>query len=357
MKMSGRLLLVLAVAGATFALASPASAATTLTVGPGQSIQAAINRAHPGDTIVVKPGTYRENLTIQKDHITLHGSGQFRGGTLLLPASRPTPSICTDPSDPTINGICVVGQVDQNFNLIRRTFGVRVTGFHVHGFSGIGILGFGDANLSVDHTRETANGEYGITSFDSTGSHFIENEVSGSEEAGLYIGDTPNSNAVLRGNNVHNNELTGILIRNASYGLAEYNSTHDNCIGIFALAGAPGPVRGWNLRRNDVFHNNEACAASEEAPPLSGIGIALAGTKGASVVENNVVNNRPSGPSAYHGGIVLAKAAPGYVPRDNTVRGNVAFGNRPVDLFYDGTGRGNVWVNNSCDTSQPAGHC
>ena len=137
-----------------------------------------------------------------------------------------------------LNGICVVGHVDQNFNLIRRTWGVRITGIHVSGFPGIGILGFGAGNLSVDHTRTTANGEYGITSFDSVGSRFIENEASGSEEAGLYIGDTFDSDAVLRGNNVHNNGLTGILIRNASNGLAEYNSVHDNCAGILLLAGA-----------------------------------------------------------------------------------------------------------------------
>ena len=70
-----------------------------------------------------------------------------------------------------------------------------------------------------------------------------------------------------------------------------------------------------------------------------------------------VVDDPSSGPSAYHGGILLAKAAPGYVPHDNIVRDNVAFGNRPIDLFYDGTGSGNRWVNNSCDTSQPPGHC
>ena len=96
-------------------------------------------------------------------------------------------------------------------------------------------------------------------------------------------------------------------------------------------------MRNWTVRRNDVFRNNEACAASDEAPPVSGVGIALAGTKNASVVENSAVNNRPSGPSAFRGGISLFKAGPGYVPRDNTVRGNAAFGNRP-DLFYDGTG-------------------
>jgi hypothetical protein len=242
--------------------------------------------------------------------------------------------------------------------VVKYVVGVRITGFAVHGFSGIGIIGFGAQDLAVDHTRTTDNGEYGVTSFESVGSRFIQNEASGSGEAGFYFGDSPNGHATIRGNRAHDNGFTGLLIRNASFGLVEYNSLHDNCTGVVLLAGAPGPVRGWTLRRNDVFHNDRACPASDEAPPVSGVGIALGGTRGAVVVENNVVNNRPSGPSAIAGGIAVAEgASPGFVPVDNTVRGNSAFGNRPVDLSYDGTGSGNSFVGNSCDTSSPAGLC
>src|SRR5947208_6494971 len=54
---------------------SPAVASTTITVNPGQSIQAAVDAASPGDTIVVKPGFYNENVVITKDGITLKGFG------------------------------------------------------------------------------------------------------------------------------------------------------------------------------------------------------------------------------------------------------------------------------------------
>jgi len=75
-------------------------------VRPGHSIQAAINAARPGTTIVVKPGTYAENLTITTDGITLLG----HGATLVPPATS-QPNFCSDP-DPATDGICAVGQFD-----------------------------------------------------------------------------------------------------------------------------------------------------------------------------------------------------------------------------------------------------
>src|SRR5919107_3861596 len=49
----------------------PAQAANKV-VGPGESIQAAINAADPGDTIVVR-GVHREDVVIRKDGIKLRG--------------------------------------------------------------------------------------------------------------------------------------------------------------------------------------------------------------------------------------------------------------------------------------------
>src|SRR5580765_3980574 len=85
----------------------------TVQVVAGQSIQNAIDGAPTGATVCVGPGTYRENLLIKKDGITLMGAGPEN--TVLEPPTQPRP-FCPVLQIPPIggenfglNGICVAG--------------------------------------------------------------------------------------------------------------------------------------------------------------------------------------------------------------------------------------------------------
>src|SRR5438874_7115194 len=83
----GRSLLATVTVVATMALAVPAHAAT-IDVYPGDSIQAAIGQAAPGDTIVVHPGIYHQSVLVNKDHITLRGAGASGQGTVIAPPQK-----------------------------------------------------------------------------------------------------------------------------------------------------------------------------------------------------------------------------------------------------------------------------
>ena len=77
------------------------------------------------------------------------------------------------------------------------------------------------------------------------------------------------------------------------------------------------------------------------------------------VTGNNISGNVPSGPTPVSGGVVVA-TDPFFgrtiKPRNNTVTGN-NFGKNKPDIFWDGTGTGNVLRPNNCDTSVPSRLC
>jgi polygalacturonase len=55
-------------------VASPAAAHTGHMIVVTTTIQAAVDAAQPGDTILVPPGTYHESVLVTKSHLTIVGS-------------------------------------------------------------------------------------------------------------------------------------------------------------------------------------------------------------------------------------------------------------------------------------------
>jgi parallel beta-helix repeat protein len=336
------------------ATAGPASAHQSHTVvRPGESIQAAIDAAHPGDTITVLRGSYRQNVAITKDGITLRGRGAH-----LEPPAAPKPNVCSGPEGPTI-GICVVGQIDfATGRVLKPVNDVTVSGFELQGFPDSGIEAFGANDATFRNNVALNNHEYGITAFTSTGTRMLYNRVSGADEAGFYIGDSPHADATLVGN-VATDSRFGILFRNSEGGSASRNLLQGNCIGIIALSGItglPGTAGGLSVRANVIRGNTRACESSEEGPAMSGVGIALAGSHDNRVIGNLITGNVPSGPTPFSGGVAVVKDFLGAPPANNLVQGNVLLRNRP-DLYWDRTGAGNVFRRNVCRTSTPAGLC
>jgi hypothetical protein len=321
-------------------------------VGPGESIQAAIDAAEPGTTIRVK-GVHRENVSITKDGIKLRGLG-----AVLKPAATAAPSPCSDPSNPSdVNGVCIIGEGSfETGEVTRYVRNVSVSGFTIRGFPASGIFAFAAQNATYARNRARDNGEYGLAAFTSTGTHMLFNRVSGSEEAGMYVGDSPNANALLLGNESSDNQL-GIFVRNALGGKAFRNSVHGNCAGILVLGDAPGPAGNFRFSGNRVRRNSKFCPPSEESPdPTSGIGIALLGTTGVKIVRNKITDNVPGGDVPDHGGVIVIRGEGGTAPTNNSVRFNKIVRNDP-DLVWDGSGTGNRLTPNRCQTSVPAELC
>ncbi|MBX6762397.1 MAG: right-handed parallel beta-helix repeat-containing protein [Rubrobacteraceae bacterium] len=330
-----------AVAGVVLAK-SPARSGTVF-VGPGQSIQAAVNHARPGTTIIVR-GTHRESVVIRKDGLRLLGRH-----AVIRPPARPGPCGSV--------GLCVLGDVNPATGQVAGyVSGVGIFGFTVRDFDEFGIFALGARDATFMHNRAVDNGEYGIAAFDSTGTRMISNTTSGSTgEAGLYVGDSPHANATVVGNDSYGNEF-GILVRNATHGRIAGNDFHDNCLGALFLADEPGPAGAFRMVGNKVQNNSRSCPAHEEIPDISGVGVAILGAHDVSLAGNSITGNVASGSSIVRGGVVVVRGLGGTPPKDNSVVGNTIVRNGP-DIFWDGSGSGNRFVGNRCNTSVPGGLC
>jgi nitrous oxidase accessory protein NosD len=341
------------------ATAASASVPRTIVVWPGQSIQAAVNKAHPGDTVLIKPGTYHQTVQIRTDGITLRGSGASHRGTVLVPPKSVPSTLCNSQFGPT--GVCILAK-DVNPEtgaVITPVNNDTVAGLLITGFGANGVFGYGTDGLQVTRVTATDDGGYGIARFVSTRTLFANDTAIGNDEAGFYVGDSPDADTVVRNDQAYGNQF-GIFVRHSRQVQVTNNVITGNCQGILVLDdGQQGGAGNVAVLYNTVLRNNKFCKANEDTPvSTQGGGILLLGATYSLVAHNTVAFN--SGNQINSGGIVVLSArqlSHGSNPNFDTIASNTALRNHPADLHWDGTGIGVRFTGNHCLTSIPRGLC
>jgi hypothetical protein len=346
--------------------ALPARAETLQIVHPGQSIQQAVDRAHPGDTILLLPGTYRGSVLITISDLTIRGVGST---TVITPAtgaghtsaatpaaagSEPVGSNCSTPG----NGICVLGKAGH------RLTHVVIESLTVSGFAKNGVSGSETDRMTVRDVLVENNGEEGISQEKSTRGRLVDNEARGNGQAGIFVANIAfgKGGAIdTEGTVIADNELTGNRfgadLRRARDLAFRDNDITGNCSGVFVV-GDDGIPRGGALTvsGNEVEANNKYCAADGRLPYLQGIGIVLTGVEDTVLTDNQIDGN--VGASPMSGGIVLFRSFRGGPDTGNTATGNVIIQNKPADVVDRDGGPRNTFSGNVCHTFEPAGrHC
>jgi plastocyanin len=299
-----------------------------------KTIQAGVDRAEPGDLVLVSPGVYKESVTISTDGVVLRGTDRNR--TIL------------DGEFERDNGVFVVGADGVAVeNLTARNF-------TENGFFWNGVLGYRGSYLTAYR-----NGDYGIYAYDSQYGMFDHSSASGSPDSGFYIGQCNPCHAVIT-DVVSEYNLLGYSGSNSSGDLYLVNSewSHNrtgivpNSFGAEELS----PQGQATLAGNVVSDNGDprATRGNEAAyDPAFGIGIIIAGGQEDVITKNRLVDNAKVG-------IALAPSVgledTPHQPVGNRVTDNVVEGSGVIDLgvVLSDANDHNCFSGNTFSTSAPA---
>jgi parallel beta-helix repeat protein len=324
-------LTVLVASGVVLAAGIGSAGAQGSIVGPGESIQKAVNAADPGDTIVVR-GVHREDVVIRKNGIKLHGEH----AVIEAPPRAKADSPCSKTFGP--EAICVLGDVNIESGELtgQRVSDVSVSGFTIRGFN---IKGKGDntafvidvtgaRNATFVGNRITGNVASGIVASGSVNTTLAKNHVIGSPETAEGIVVDSSSRTKIVNNVVRKNNVFGIAVFDSPGTKMLSNTTRRNeVVGVY-VEDSPGT----KILSNDVSRSGNT-------------GIVIFGPERANN-DAKVVGNRISGGPW---GIWVANAHGGSFT-GNTIHDNCAgmfFEAFPSEPVGDFEVKGNTVENNT----------
>ncbi|WP_086665934.1 right-handed parallel beta-helix repeat-containing protein [Lentzea kentuckyensis] len=307
------------------------------------TIQAAVDQAREGATILVAPGVYKETVQVRTKGLTIRGAQ--RG------------SVIIDGEVKRANGIVVTAPdvSVQNLTVRNHTLnGVLVTGLSQDGGMGRGSTGYTKLDTQkfpplqgfrVSYVTASNNALYGIYAFDAQHGVIEQSYASGSADSGFYVGQCKPCDIVVRGNVAERNAV-GYEGTNASgqmYVLG--NRFSGNRVGMTSNSDyqeAFVPQEDAAFVGNLVSDNSEALSPAQ-ADGAFGLGLGIAGGT-RNLVSRNLITGNPGV------GVALGSSED-LAPLDNRFDGNVITRNGQ-DVLYVATqrapGRNNCFDRERC---------
>jgi len=253
--------------------------------GAGTPIQNAINLANNGDTVLVHPGTYTEQLTITKS-ISLESSSNANGAVhgshntvyLNAPATMAPPTVADPGAIIHVTGAGVNAAIEDlvirattNSGVQNLWYGIRVDGgafADIHGNSIQNIVASNDGSKGVGISVGNSGASNDGLGAQIGSASIVDNDVLSYQRAGIVVSNAGS------GASISSNKMVGITVHPA-----------DSITGVEISDGAVGTVV-----RNAVSGNSNA-----QNPAQDGVGVFLFAPGMGTTVMNNSINGNDYG--------------------------------------------------------------
>jgi plastocyanin len=306
----------------------PGGASRTIRVPKDRpTIQEAVDRAAPGDLVLISPGVYHEAVSVTTDDLVLRGLDRNR--------------VILDGRYRLDNGVKVLG-----------ADGVAIENMTARRFTSNGFFWNGADGYRGSYLTSTRTGDYGLYAFDSVNGIFDHSYGAGAPDAGFYIGQCYPCNALITDSEAAYNGI-GYSGTNAGGNLIIKDSVwHHNRVGIVPNSGDGeklAPQHDTTVVGNLVYRNNNAKSPAIDAARLAEFnGILVAGGNDNLIVRNRVHDHRLAG-------IVLVPNPDTtfWVSNGNRVEENTVTKSGHADLGAF-AGERNCFANNRAATSRPS---
>ncbi len=279
-------------------------------VSPGESIQAAIDRALPGGTVLVRPGVYRETadatnglnitrsvhligLSSHDRKVVLENSGGQRNAIVAVPADHTNCMGCHSSLAPPFPRLPGVKSEPPSPPTI---YGLTIRGITMKDFSNNGLFARGVDGFSFVDVHSVGNRNYGIFPVSSRNGIITRSSATGADDSGIWVETSENVKVT---HNLVEGNVNGFEISNSQDILVANNEVRGNTIGIAALFlpdifHVKPLARRYVIRDNHIHDNNKKNTATEGAilssvPP--GIGILQLGADDSRISGNLVEDN------------------------------------------------------------------
>ena len=260
------------------AFASVSEAKTIYVPDDYEKIQWAVDNATAGDTIVVRDGTYVENIDINKPHLTIK-SENGSANCVVKAANSNDPVFYVNADNVTIKGFTVTGATGYYYGYYYPKAGIYLY----------------NSNYSRIEDVNASDNSHGIYLRYSNNNIITNNNISSNNYDGIHLYDS--SNNIITNNNISNND-DGIDLDSSSNSIITNNNILNNDDGIDLDYSNNNTITNNIVSNNDngiyLRYSNNNTITNNNASLNYWDGIYLDSSSN-NIITNNIVSNNYDG--------------------------------------------------------------